>query len=368
MASFGSATGRQPRGLVKINGEIVFGWTRAEVENNNFFAVDTFQVTFAANALPAAMNAAWFSQQQDMYVEVFMGVPNDPNNFGPADLTSWIYGQVDEIDYDPAEARIVVAGRDLTRVFVDTKTTQKWPNKTSSQIATMLAQQHGLTPVVTATTTYTGKFYESDHINLSDDRSEWDLLNYLATAEGFVVFVRGQSLYFQPKPSPGSTPPFQLLFKAGTPPQANFEMIRMKRALTVSRGIQVVVRSWNKLTARGVVARYPGTVKTISVGRSVVGSGVQIYSRTVPNLDQEAANRYAQNWYQQLVAHEMKIDVTMPGDNALDTTSIISLSGTGTEFDQIYYPDSIQRTLAFDTGYGMRVAAKNHSPDSTVTL
>jgi phage protein D len=65
----------------------------------------------------------------------------------------------------------------------------------------------------------------------------------------------------------------------------------------------------------------------------------------------------------------MKLEgLTIPGDNDLDTTSLIQLSGTGTAFDQVYFPDSITRRLSFDGGYEMTIEAKNHAPDSTVTL
>jgi hypothetical protein len=82
-------------------------------------------------------------------------------------------------------------------------------------------------------------------------------------------------------------------------------------------------------------------------------------------LSQEEAIRYAQNWYQQLIAHEMKFDnLRMPGDNDVDTTSIIAVSGTGTAFDQSYFPDSIHRSLSFENGYEMTIAAKNHTTES----
>ncbi|WP_234775168.1 hypothetical protein [Paraburkholderia tropica] len=82
----------------------------------------------------------------------------------------------------------------------------------------------------------------------------------------------------------------------------------------------------------------------------------------------DQALQYAQNWYKQLVAHEMKLEgLALPGDNALDVTSMIQLSGTGTAFDQLYYPDSINRAMSFDGSYEMTIAAKNHAPDSTVT-
>lgn len=388
MVSFVDSSARSPRGLVKINGLVLeHGWIDFEVENNSFFSADTFAVKLSAKALDAwakitpqksgaatvVMDTAWFLKQQDIYAELFIGFPKDPENYGAADLKSWIYGQADDLEYDPATQTLTMSGRDLTRLFIDTKTTEKWPNMTASQIAAKLAASHGLdTKHIQATTTKSGKFYSIDHVNLTDERSEWDLLNYLATNEGFVVFVRGTSLYFMPQPDPKTTKPYDLVW---VPPSAdqgspsfNGMNLLLKRALTVSRGIQVIIRSWNKKHAKGFVVTYPSKAKTIQAGKSSVGSGAQIYSKTVPNLDQQQAVQMAQNWYKQLVAHEMKLDLTMPGDNTLDTVSIIKLSGTKTAFDQTYFPDVITRSMTWDGGYSMNVSAKNHSPDSQISV
>lgn len=385
--NFQAPSSRQPRGIVKINGNVVSGWLDFDVDNNNYFSADTFRVRLALNAvqnlpnstvygrldalsLPTQAAASWFSEQQDMFVELFIGEPADPNNYSPGDLVSWIYGQVDDIDYDPVQATVTLTGRDLTRVFIDTKTTQKWTDQTSSQIAQLLAKSHGLDCQATATTTKAGDLFKIGHVNLTDDRSEWDLLNYLATAEGFVVYVRGQTLFFGPAPTPQNSTPYQLVWvpgSGGASPSANFQHITLRRALTVSRGIQVVVRSWNKRNAAGFTIKYPASTKTISVGKSTVGDGAQIYSKVLPNKDKEYCQRYAENWYNQLIQHEMRIEgLVMPGDNALDVTSIISLTGTGTAFDQTYYPDSINRAISLAGGYTMTVHAKNHSTDSQV--
>lgn len=372
MTAFLAPVGRQPRGAVKVNGEMITGWVEFELTNTNFFSSDTFRCKFAGALLPADRSAIWFSNQQDMFVELFIGFPQDPTSFAPSDLQSWIYGQVDHIEIDPVTNTIEVDGRDLTRVFIDTKTTQKWPNHTSSQIATALANAHGLTPIVTATTTVVGKYYEIDHVHMEDEHSEWDILNYLADQEGFKVWVRGQSLYFQPAPDPAKTTPYSVVWQPVTTsagPMANFESIKLKRALTVSRGIQVKIRSWNKKYAKGFTVSYPSNVKTIKVGSSSVGAGGTIYSKRVDNLTQDQALKYAQNWYNQLVAHEMNIEgLTIPGDNDLDITSIIQFGGTGTAFDQQYFPDSISRSMSFDGGYSMTIGAKNQNPDSQVIL
>jgi len=358
----------QPRGIVQLNGVAIEGWESFEVDNNTYFSADTFRTVFLVDKLPADRGKRWFSEQTDMYVELFAGEPADPNNYSAAELKSWIYGQVDNIDQDIVAGTIVVTGRDLTRVFIDAKTTQKWVNLTSSQIATQLATSRGLTPVVTPTTTKAGKYYEIDHSNMADSRSEWDVLCYLAGNEGFVVYVRGKSLYFGPPPA-ATTIPFQLIYvegENGGTPSANFEQLQCSRALTVSRGIQVVIRSWNAKQQKGFTAQYPSKSKTIQAGKASTFGNTQIYSRVVPNLSQEQATQMAQKLYEQLIQHEMKISFEMPPDDALDGNSIIELVGTDTAYDQIYYPDSLSRSMSFEGGWIMRASAKNHSPESEI--
>lgn len=346
------------------------GWTFFEIENNSFFSADSFRITFVASSLPSDRDANWFTTQTDMYIELLAGFPADPNAYTAAELTSWILGQVDQVDFNPVTGVIEVSGRDLTRVFIDAKTSQKWVNLTSSQIAQQLAASHGLSSKVTRTTTKAGKFYEIDHTSMPDARSEWDVLCYLASNEGFIVYVRGTTLYFGPGPAADATP-YQLIWipgQGGWPPSANFENLVCSRALTVSRGIQVVIRSFNHRQQKGFTAQYPAKSKTIQAGKSTTFGGTQLYSRVIPNLTHEQALQAAQALYKQLVKQEMKITVDLPGDVDLDMTSVVTLSGTGTAFDQTYYPDAVTRSMNFDGGFVMHMSAKNHSPESEVSL
>lgn len=365
------STTRAPRGLVKLNDEVIYGWSAMEVENNIYASADTFNVRFVVSALPAERDANWFSQQQDMYCELFIGFPSNPNLVAPDQLKSWIYGQVDTIDFDPVTGEIIVAGRDLTRVFIDAKTSEKFQQKTSSQIAQLLAARRGLSAQVTATKTPAGKYYDIDHVNLEDERTEWDILCYLAQSEGFVVYVRGKTLFFGPPPS-GDQTPYPLFYNRVLPassdavPSANVSSMRFMRALTVSRGITVVVRSWNDKHAHGFNAVYPHKkAMTIAPGQSTTPNSVgQIHYIRRGNLTQQQAEQLAQSTYAQIVKHEMRMEATLPGDNDLDTTSTIRVSGTSTAWDQVYYPESITRRLSMQRGYEMAVHAKNSTPES----
>ncbi|WAL81472.1 hypothetical protein OYT13_16665 [Pandoraea sp. XJJ-1] len=367
-----AATATQARGAVKLNDTLITGWVSWEAESNGFYSADTFRVTFVADMLPSDRDARWFSEQEDMFVELFGGYVDDPDRYELTDLVSELYGRVDDIDFDIVAGTIELVGRDLTSVFIDAKTTEKWPNLTASQIATQLAQRRGLKPVVTATSAKAGKYYEIDHVNLTDQRSEWDLLAYLAHIEGFVVYVKGKELHFEPKTDPDATP---YLIQWVPPddtkgyPEANVVDMKFSRALTVSRGIQVVVRTWNAKQKKGFTVSYPNKGKTTQAGKAKPFGGAQIYSYTIPGLTQEQALERAQKIHAELIAHEMKLQISrMPADSILGVTTMVEVAGTDTAWDQKYFPDSVVRRMSMPDGYVMSLNAKNHAPDSTVTL
>lgn len=365
------SSARAARGAVKINGTLINGWCAFEVDNNSYASADTFSVSFAANDLPSDRSAAWFAQQENMHVELFAGVPANPQRWTLSELPpSWIYGQADKIEHDIVRGVIKVSGRDLTRVFIDAKTTEKFQNKTSSQIATILAQRHGLTASVTATTTPVGKYYEIDHETMNDARTEWDILTHLARIEQFVVYVRGQTLYFQPRPDPSKVQPYRIVWTPPDPrtgyPTCDVDELEFARSLTVSRGIVVVVRSFNDAEGRPFHATFPANSVSEKSKSSSPWGGPQTYYYNVANLTQQKCQQYAQAKYLEIVQHEMLMQASLPGagNDALDTTSVIQVSGTGCAWDQMYFPESITRSLSFDGGYTLELHAKNHAPES----
>lgn len=364
---------RIPRAVVKVNDAIVVGWLEWEVDNNTFYQADTFRVKFALSKMEAPYTANWWMTQPSLFVEILVGFPKDPNNYSASELTSWIYGQVDDVTLDPVSRTIEVSGRDLTAQMIDTKTTEKWQNLTSSQIAAKIAAAHNLTPVVTATSIKAGKYYEIDHARMTDQRSEWDLLTALAHEEGFVVFVRGKSLYFQPKPDPNSAPyllHWQEPEEAGQPPKFNGTSLLFARNLTLAKDVIVQVRSWNVKNKKGYTKTAQAThnKNTVLAGAAQPVGEAQVYSYTIPNLTPEQALKKAQAILKEITAHEVRVDVEMPADNILDVTTILQVIGTETALDQIYYPDSIKRKMNEDEGYTMTVLAKNHSPETVTGL
>jgi len=368
---------RQPRGIVKVQGRSfdgtlapsirLDGWIKWEVDNNVAYEADTFRVEFALSSLPDAFNDYWWSTQQEIFIEIFAGFPNDPDNFRQAELQSFTYGRVDDIDFDPVARTMTVSGRDLTAAMIDAKTSETFQNLKSSDIATQIALRHGLTPVVTATQKFTGKYYNIDQTRSNQQRSEWDLLTALAGEEQFLVYVKGRELHFEPAPAVDADPYVLKWEKASDSPFAfNGKSIHFSRSLNLARGVVVTVQSISPKTGKKVKVIFPAKAASIKPGQSKANA--QQYSFTFAHLTYEKALQKAQQLHADISQHEVRLDASLPADNVLQVNNLIKVIGTGTSFDQIYYPESIKREMDISTGYSMHIHAKNHSPQSVVPL
>jgi len=365
---------RQPRTLIKVGGVEMragFSW---EIDSNTYYEADTFRCIVAVGLLPEGHGVDWWYGQDRLDIEIFAGFPSDPVNYTATDLESIFYGRIEDDEWDPAHGVIEISGRDLTSDLIDTKTSEAYPNLTASQIATKLASAHGLTPVVTATTTKAGRYYQIDTVRQQDERTEWDLLTWLAKEEGFVTYVRGKELHFEPAPSDQSQA-YRFKYTPRTAENAPIfggTTFKPRHNRALARDIKVTVKSWNPKTKKRVkrVAQMTRTRNRVlrSSGRPV--TPVQEYSFTLPNLSPEQAQQLANKKLAELSRHEKAITIEGPADNVLQITHRIIIEGTGTPFDQVYYPDSIVRSMSAESGSGYHwsIMAKNHSPETEVTL
>lgn len=325
----------------------------AEVTNNAHFAADTWRAEFAATAMPAAYGPAYWAAADYDRVELAFGFDDD--------LAPVITGQVDSVEYDPTARRLTLSGRDLSAPLIDARTTEKFQNLKSHEIAQQIALRHGLDSSVDATTAVAGRYYQIDHATLTRETSEWDLLAYLAEREGFDVWVRGETLYFQPPVSETQEPYVLLWSDPGQgSPVSNCERLQLSRSQTLAKDVVVQVRSWNQAQEKAFTVTYRSSKKGRKPPKDEADA--QVYSYTVPNLTREQALKYAQTAAVRITRHERLITAELPGDSLLDTRSLVQLVGTGTEFDQTYYPESVTRRISFEEGYTMQLRAKNHSP------
>ncbi len=364
---------RQPRAIVTVNDISVY-WTDIEIQTTTFYVADNYSVTLPLYKQNPKLDLNYWSSTVDMTVKIYVGFPLNPNSYSAADLELFMVGDVDLMDLDPLKATITLSGRDLTSRLIDTKTSEKYATYTASQVATLLAQKHGLNPVVTETTGSVGVIYNNLQVLLTKEVTEWDLITFLAQQSGFVVFVNGQDLHFEPYPVEDAKTAFTLQYQPpledGMTPQFNGTDLKFRRSLTLARDIKVLVRvPFSPMTGKAFTVTAQSSRRTRPYLHNVPNftGAPQTYTFIRPGLSREQAQQVANQLLKNITLHEVILDANLPGNNSLKKDSVIRVTGTNTSFDQFYYSDVVYRRLNMN-GYDMTIQAKNHSVDTQVNI
>lgn len=313
---------RQPRLQVLADGAVLPGAVSAEVNSNNHLAADRdrFRVRFAARGL----DLADLSGRLDVQVGLDGG------------WSSLLLGTADSVHFDPIRGTLDVEGRDLSAALVEARVDETFANRTSSEVAEVLAARHGLEADVTATSVTIGRLYGSERERLTMGQfaraaTEWDLLAALAGQEGFDLFMDGPRLHFGP--SDGADPVAL--------PVGGCVSMEMEHRLALAN-VQVQVRSW-------------GTRAGIAVS-ATAGAGSRRHGVVRPNLPQDEAQRLAERTLADLQRHEWAAHVVMPGELALTARSRVQVQGAGAGWDQVFAVAEISRQLDVRRGFSQRLA------------
>lgn len=330
-----SSSIRHPRLLATVNGAALANPVSARVASNAFHAADRFALVAA---LGTSTPADWLSADR-MAVSIAVSLDGVAQTL--------IEGEADQVALDPIRRTATLTGRDLTARLIEARTQESFANQTASDIATLLAGRRGLSAHVARTATPVGRYWQLQRDQITLDRfsrttTEWDLLVTLAQLEGFDAWVAGTTLHFQPRQD-HATP-------AATLTPDSLLALRLDRALALARDIEVVVKSWNARQQRSFLRR---------ARRSRGGDGApQRYVFVVPNLTPDDALRLAQRKLDDLTRHERTLHADMPGDLHLAPRQRLRLAGTGTDFDQEYRIDEIDRSLHPTHGFTQTLRAR----------
>jgi hypothetical protein len=355
---------RAPRPAALLDGAALPGLVRLFVSVNNHYAANHFACEFAYDASLAA-EAAFWAETGSVLLTLAASFAGPIAGVNATTAATLLTGIVDSVALDPVAGRVVIRGRDLTAPFIETRITQSYANQTASEIATQLAENHGLTPNVTPTTTPVGRYYADEHDRITLDQfsratTEWNLLVWLAEREGFDVWVDGSTLNFAPRPT--ALIPALTLAPAPTAGAITAERLWLERALTLAGDVSVTVKSWNSRTQ----AAYSETVTATGVSSLGALGGSQSYVFVKPNLSPNAALAYATQKLAEITRHERVLEAEIPGELDLGARDVIALTGTNTAFDQLYYVDVIEREIGLG-GFREWIRAKNASPGRMTT-
>jgi len=345
-----------------LNGRRVAGVTEAEVCTSDHQAAGWFRVVIALGADPVTTPATLGSMTQAT-AEILVGLALPGLPAAAATWQSLMTGPVDAITLDMTGGTAHLTGRDFTSLFIDTLSAETFSNNTSSEIVQTLALRHGLTPVVTATTTPIGRYYQEGHDlstlhQFSKSVTEWDLLSGLAEREGFDVYVQNSSLCFAP-PAPDGLPTVWQWMPGGGA-ASTLTALQMERSLALARDIVVTVQSWNSRQAQMITQTVRSSAQgAVSASGAARAATATTYALVRPNLTPQQAMTLAVQTLSDLSRHERVITAVMPGELDLAPRSLVLLQGTSSEFDQTYAVDEITRRVSARDGFVQTVRAVN---------
>jgi phage protein D len=330
---------------VTANGTVLPDVVAATVQSNNFFAADRFEIALAVSADDPATMAFW-SESPEIEIDVsFRESTTSP--YIPA-----VRGKVDLVSIDPATKLIHAEGRDLSARLIDSVLAETFSNRTASEIAEILARRHGLVPAVTPTPEIIGRYYQGQHDAIMLDgfsgrATEWDFLALLAEMESCDLYVAGSTLYFHPSDSLAS-PSF--VFRP-----SDLIRLTLERVMTLSGGVQVMVKSWDSRQQRSVV-------ESAARAGSSSAQNQSCHVLIRPNLSPDLARQLAARTLAGLYRHERTVEMVMPGELELTPRDIMIIAETGTAFDQSYQISSIERRFSQKNGFVQRVRASACQP------
>jgi phage protein D len=358
-----------PRSILKV-GDKVIEWDGWDTEHNGIFEAGTIRVDVPARFA----DWAWWTQQTEILVDVYVGFPKDPMNYSASDLTLLQTFRIDSIRPNWKTLGISLSGRDLTSLLTDQKIDIKFPNQTASQVVTQIAQQVGLTPNVQATTDLVGHYFTLDHVSLHHEKTMWTLLTYLAQHEGFQCFVLGHTLYFGQFSSALSNEPYLIQCDPPTTerpyPTSNADELEFEHDLTLAQDVKVRVRSYhgNKNAVYTSIATASRTAKRVERSAALAQS-VQQFDFIFNGLTQAQCDAKAQQLLEQISKHELKMSARLSGETKIYPWTPILVQGTGTPFDTTYQAARVRRTCrAKPAKFEVVVHGKTVTAQQTVAL
>ena len=363
-----SGAARMPRAILEVGGTAI-PWVSFDMQHNGVFEAGTLSVK-----MPAAFSRwPFWTQQTEILVDVYVGYPSDPEDYGTADLTLMMTARIDEFRLDPAASTITLCGRDLTSLFIDNKVDGTYQNMTSSAVVAQLAAKFPqLQANIAATTGWIGNYLKQDSVQIQASTSMWKLMTYLAQHEGLQCFVLGRQLYFGDFGSTVSDAPYAIVYRppsgTGAAPGINAMRLEFSHDMTISGDVAVRVRSFHgaQNAAYSYTAKGARQQKSLEKSLKTVQTA-QEYDFVFPGLTQSQVRKKAETLLQQISRHEYKLEAAVPGDLATFPWTPVTVSGTGTAFDTAYQIARIGRS--FDArGYCMTISARTAPNEQEVKL
>ncbi|TPG74036.1 hypothetical protein EEL32_25605 [Brevibacillus laterosporus] len=246
---------------------------------------------------------------------------------GIMDVPDWTFGMDGE--------SVTITGRGKIGRHVDRKITRNIKNRTASSLANEIFAYHKLKAKVTPTSRKIGS-YSKDNQTSSTDMDDWELLNWTAEWEGFVVRVKGTEGFFGPLDQIPELKLPPIAFTHGR----DCEVQSLSRHQFGSRELIIEGRSY--YGKRTIVEHYPRKPKKKDEHAIIV-------RKTLTGLSQQQLRTRVKSIYQELTKYNLSGNLNTPRYVDIDTDRRLVLYGVGKGLSQQYYCSRVKYSETLDS-------------------
>jgi phage protein D len=248
-----------------------------------------------------------------------------------------------EPDFSESGAFMGVRGYDRGYLLNATPRTDTYQSMTFADIARKVASRGHL---IAGTMSVAGDVHE--FVQQSNE-TDWAFLWRLASSIGHEVVVDGTTLHFRPAGGPAGARPIPLAW--------GVELVSFRPRATGIRQVKsVVVRGWDPVAARAIVATAPNPATTSQIGLArqtvvdaVHGEAVAVCNRPVSSQAHAAA--VATGIAEQLANSFVDASGLADGDPRLCAGAKVTVKGVGTRFGGTYALSETTHIFRSGRGY-----------------
>lgn len=288
-------------------------------------------------------------------VQIRFGEDSDSHQIFDGDLVEL------ETEFAIGQPRLTLRAFDKLHRLSHGRKTRSFVEVTDAEIARSMAKDAGLKAEVTDT-----QFVHP--MILQGNESDLVFLARRAMLQGFVLYVRGETLHFCKPPA-----------------AADAIEVEWKQALRVFRprlsGLRqfkkVVVRGWNPVTCKDVVGEHEKPDFVTQIGESLTGGelvadrfGLET-ERHITDLsvqDDDQAKEIARSVANQHASEFVEADGVVGGIPSLMAGAWLKVKGTGVRFDGTYFLTEVNHHYDPAMGYEVRFVVSGLRPGGLTAL
>src|SRR6267142_1922323 len=249
--------------------------------------------------------------------------------------------------------RLIIAGVDRGHAFDKGTLTQTYQDVKDSDLATRIAQRHGLTADVDDSKVV------HDYV-IQNNLSDYDFLMQRAAIAGFRMYVDDKKLLFK-KPKVGEPPAAKLVWRE------NIGRL-VQEVNTFDQVSKITTSGWDPGQAKNMTGpgkggdeygKQGGTVTGAQLVKQMFGEIEQIVP--VASGQQNLLEAVAKSEFNKRAGAFVHAEARVTGDPKIRAGSVVEVEKAGKRVDGQYYVVSSEHLFFVDTGYATELRAKRYT-------